>query len=533
MNNIKKSHVFINFLKNNIFSLTGLFILVLLVGIFIRIHFFTYPILLNDQAESSRDYLIARHIADFHEFPSVGPWNNALRAFTNSPFYYFWLAFFVFFYDNIIFLGVINILLQIVSATLIFYLGKKMFSPWAGFWSGNLFLFSQLNITQSQAFWQPYAMQPFLILCMFFLYKFYEQKKLKFAILSVLFLVCSIALHNSALAVAPVLISIIIYLLQKNKNSLIDKGIVLFSGFLVFLFCYLSVILYSFKFGWKNIFARFGEYPHTTGNFLFLFIDNIVTLVGNIFPYLNYHSYLGMLSVLVIIIILALLVFRLFSKKFLKQREFIYSLLLLFISVPIFLALYHLNTPNFYFTSSFPAGFLLVGAAVATLSGKLVAKLFQFSLALCILYCSSPHNWNSFGLINSSQDMSNAVYAITNSININGFSIKNVGVSIFEITASNPELVFDNHPALIWAPLEKHFNQALIKLDYFNPARPAGYIPLQGNPSVIFLVCKSELGIERIILTCKDHFLKSWPNYKIQTKIYDTYPFTIFFTTHY
>ena len=94
-----------------------LFIAVLIFAFYIRIVNINnyYPI---DMADVARDYLVSSHIIQYKELPSVGPYasNDVVR---NSPVYYYLLAFFLLFQNNIFFLGLANVFLQIVTIFII------------------------------------------------------------------------------------------------------------------------------------------------------------------------------------------------------------------------------------------------------------------------------------------------------------------------------------------------------------------------------------------------------------------------------
>ncbi|MBI3577088.1 hypothetical protein HY086_03570 [Candidatus Gottesmanbacteria bacterium] len=52
-----------------------LFVLFIVVNLLVRLDHFENKFWLGT-GDSSRDYLVARHIVKYHEYPSVGPWNS-------------------------------------------------------------------------------------------------------------------------------------------------------------------------------------------------------------------------------------------------------------------------------------------------------------------------------------------------------------------------------------------------------------------------------------------------------------------------
>lgn len=176
------------------------FFLLLLIGLFLRLSNLHYPV---NNAEASRDYLIAHHIVAYHEYPLVGPWSGVMGPVKNSPLYYYVLAGFLLIKNDILFLGFVNIVLQLVSIFCIYLLAQKMFCKTTGLIAAGIFLFSHISFVQSSEIWQPYVMQPFINISFLLLYMSHQTKKTAYLLAALFVFIFAGAIHNSAFALLP------------------------------------------------------------------------------------------------------------------------------------------------------------------------------------------------------------------------------------------------------------------------------------------------------------------------------------------
>lgn len=176
------------------------FFLLLLIAFVLRLANLHYPV---NNPEASRDYLVASHIVADQEYPFMGPWNGVLGSIKNSPLYYYVLAGLLLIRNDIMFLGIVNVLLQLATGWMIYLLAKKMFGEITGLFAAALFLFSRLNLVQSSEMWQPYLMQPFLNLSFLLMFMSYEKKNLSLLLISIFTFIFAAAIHNSVFVLAP------------------------------------------------------------------------------------------------------------------------------------------------------------------------------------------------------------------------------------------------------------------------------------------------------------------------------------------
>lgn len=181
------------------------FCILLLIGLYLRLSNLHYPI---NNPEASRDYLVANHIITHHEYPLMGPWNGVFGPIKNSPLYYYILAGFLLVKNNIMFLGIMNVFLQLATGGIIYVLARKMFNGVTGLLAAGFFLFSRLNLVQSSEMWQPYLMQPF-VNASFLLMFFSHAREKPFLLLAAVFtFFFAAAIHNSVFSLAPIFLTL-------------------------------------------------------------------------------------------------------------------------------------------------------------------------------------------------------------------------------------------------------------------------------------------------------------------------------------
>src|SRR5688572_19260907 len=74
----------------------------------------------------NRDFLIANHIVSYLEMPLKGP-DGQFGAYSESPVYYYLLAAFLAINNNIIFLALCNLVLQVLTIAIIYYIARNLF----------------------------------------------------------------------------------------------------------------------------------------------------------------------------------------------------------------------------------------------------------------------------------------------------------------------------------------------------------------------------------------------------------------------
>jgi hypothetical protein len=172
--------------------------IVLALSLLLRLSFLDLPF----SGESFRDYLVGHNIVSHNELLINGP-NNAVLGVPNGPVYYYFIALLLLLHDDIIWLSVANILLQCLILLLIYLAGKKLFSPFSGLMAASITSISESFLQQSYYTWQPYSMQPFLYLSLFFFLKAWDSKSKRNYYFGLAMMLIAGAIHNSAYAYLP------------------------------------------------------------------------------------------------------------------------------------------------------------------------------------------------------------------------------------------------------------------------------------------------------------------------------------------
>ena len=219
----KQTYSFL-WLKLDLYDIAFIFLLV--ASLLVRIYLFDYPPIEARGIEGSRDYLIARHIAQYHEFPLTGP-STLIHPLLSSPIYYYFISLFLIIKDSVLFLVSVFILFQLLTITLIYKIAKS-FNPGTALIAALIFSFSVYILERSGNIWPNYAMQPFVNLSFFLLLLAYLRKSYKLLLFSTFIALFAAALQHSAFAMLPLLI-IFVFLILKQQ----DKSIVHYLGVLL------------------------------------------------------------------------------------------------------------------------------------------------------------------------------------------------------------------------------------------------------------------------------------------------------------
>lgn len=102
-----------------------------------------------DDGDTARDYMVARHIAYYNEYPRTGPNISFIDSLRASPLYYYLLAIPVRVYDSTLSIGVFNILIQAISVISLCVLAYILFGPTTALVCAVALLFSQELFSQS------------------------------------------------------------------------------------------------------------------------------------------------------------------------------------------------------------------------------------------------------------------------------------------------------------------------------------------------------------------------------------------------
>lgn len=181
----------------------------LLTALALRLAVSDHPIGLHG-GDGYRDYVVADHVLRYGEFPTVGPNNAFLPGLGNSPFYFYLIAAFALVWNDPSFVQACFIGLYLLSIACVFYIARILFGRAPAYIAAGIIAIAPVAVYESAGFiWQPHAMEPFLTASVLALVVGWRARRGAFLIASQLLYVCAIALHMSALGLAPLYVPIL------------------------------------------------------------------------------------------------------------------------------------------------------------------------------------------------------------------------------------------------------------------------------------------------------------------------------------
>ncbi|HEY4694791.1 MAG TPA: hypothetical protein VIH52_02395 [Candidatus Nanoarchaeia archaeon] len=514
-----------------------IFVVLLVLAFLVRWQRFDYPLAI-DGGEGSRDYLVANHILVYQEFPLIGPWNAASDgSLQNSPVYFYLLSLFLVIKDSVILLGIVNILLQLLSITLIFLIALYAFGFGTALLAALIFSFGPEALRQSNYVWQPYVMQPLALLSLLLLLIFYTKKNYTYLVAGILTLTFANALHNSAFSLVPLYLIIAFFALKQQgkgtKYYLFTLGAFV-SSLLVF---YLPVI-------YSGLSQAGNGGLETTQDFLIgsttEFIPHLTNVWTNLIHFfsLDVNNYTPGLNKYVTAVILICLAFYFCVLKNLKLEKKYTLVTVLFLAQTILLSTVLRSTQViFYLTPIYGLFAILIGELVYRIfsqkkylwiPGIVLIFLLLRAVTLNFQTLSPIFNPKTPLLDISQRDNSQAIKASVNKVKTSVNKIqKDRGyqkLDFFQIqsyrTGSYPV-----SSAVLWAPLEKELGSKFVKV-----SNNTDSLEQTNSNDYAFLAC---FGVENQIYgsqDCLNRFSLQNPGYSVSEKIYSNPQLSIYLT---
>ena len=498
------------------------FFLILAVAALVMAKNFDYPV---SNGETHRDYLVARHIVKYGEFPTTGPcclFNGAFGEIRNSPVYYYLLASLVVLHDNILFLGLINSILQLATIVTIYFVAKKIFNLGTATIAMVLFAVSGPFLKTSLFFWQPHAMQPFVNLSYLALVLAYFGKNYLFIIVGPVLFLLAAALHASVWAILPTFAAATFLILKTQKRPV--------SAY-IFLFGAMVLTFVSLNFG---IFFHLVKYKTAVGvdlgKFLALnwleFFSNwqtaASTLISTIFAPQDYGRLALSLAVLTVLIVLAAC-FKVVKKGGVDEKV---PFLLIFFAVLQFItvaAIFKAKIWLFYFTPVFGLVMILIAHSINTiLSANFVLKslkilitgllIIVFSVNFYFFKQTPGKNYQNIKIpLAAIQTNLSKIQEEDSLKNLNFFQIKVYATGVE--STKTADLVF-------WTSLERELKRKFLKITDLG----IGYELINGN-NYIFVICHSYTREIKVKSECLEPFTDEFPSHQIVKQIAPNQPF--------
>lgn len=501
------------------------FFLLLLIGFLVRINNYFSIAYTEDGA---RDYLVANHIVKYGELPLTGPIDATFLK--SSPFYYYFLASFLLIENNYAFLGFINIILQLVTVGIVYFLAKKMFDAPTALIAAVLFGFSEAVLYQSKFIWQPWILEPFINLSLLLLYIAYAKKAYSILLLSTVVFILSLLIHKSSLAMLPVFLISAIYILHKIKGPS-WRYVGLLIPVSIFLLAHIPLFLHN---GVHNMvtlsFASLFNLLLLQDRLIFWFTGNIFLFLNSFFPGSDAPTTQFNIAVLLII---ALTFFYLHLLKGSQKRNFL--ILIIFLLQPLLFASFFKFQEFRYFVPAFGLfaifsavlinalpikkawgvglKFIIVLIVLGILSPQLPTYLKQ--TATMVLHQQVPYVAQHMSAYAIEKEVKSTIKAETGSF---------LSFDIVTIKSHGPY-----HPinASFWNILEKGLNTQLTVLD---DSSPLNYRPFVNEKKFIFLNCYHFRNAAEEYSKCLNVFFAENSEYKLIKNIYSRQPFSIYIT---
>lgn len=489
---------------------------ILLVVLGLRLFVLSYPLM--DNTEAGRDYWVGRHIALYKEFPLVGPWNDVLGGYFNSPIYYYFIGLLVAIRDDFLFLSIVNILLQLSTAVIIYMLGKKLFSPHAGLIAVILFLFSWEAWFQSKVIWQPHVMQPLINLSFLLFLLSYEKKKYWILLSSIIAFSLAVVMHNSAGALALVYAPLVWFVLKRQKGSYGDYAVATGTGFLVLSLSYLPVIIFAKNNNLSLFNFHSGRDPFSMTSWHQNFMDNIFEMLKVFF--INIRKEFFSLEMILLLCLAMLLILYSVRLKSQSRRQKTFLLILLVVLQPLFLSsLVNLQIARHHFMPILGIGAILIAELCCVLIEKNRFSYIISGIFIFFLVKASSANFFLFYDRSSSNIANEAIIALEMSLpKRRNFASALYG---FDIKLYNP-IVLNPYEEFFWALLEKRTD---VKFTSFHDnSLPTLKVDNQGRD--VFLICQ---GMAKE--TCLNRFSQEEPHHTMMKEIFTREPYHIYPTS--
>ncbi len=200
---------------------------------------------LRTEGDDMAHYTISSHIIKYQEYPLLGPYNSGTKDIIKySPFFFYFLAFFLLIYDSFFTLQIISILLLTITFCVSLYFLMKQFGICTAISFGAIYLTTSLVHQYTGLVWLPLFALPLITGTFIFLSFAYFTKKKYFYYLSLILFSLSITFHTSTLGFTFWMFFLIFLLWKQNVISVkeILIGYILF--FLCLLFTHFPILFY-------------------------------------------------------------------------------------------------------------------------------------------------------------------------------------------------------------------------------------------------------------------------------------------------
>lgn len=486
------------------------------------------------QTDKDKDYLVARHIVQYKEFPLSGPWNSISGAFTHSPVSYYFLAPFVAIKDDIVFLRLVNILLQLSTIVIIYLLAKKAFGSGTAFIASLLFGASSHVLSLSSYPLVPLLAHPFINLSYLLLLFAYVKKSYPLVLGSIVVLLFAWAIHSTPILVMPLFLAVVFLILRKQGRSIVHYigALAVFAG--SFLLFYFSVLLDLYKTGFDTP-SRFLTILVVSSPYEFSqnFLSNLQSFIGFFFSsnlLITTRSFGGLLF---FVVLLGVPLYFFYFQKDASKKFYALLTLLGVLQLLVMISLLKAPVYSYMFIPVLGLFIIFIAEILNTILSKYhILTVFKIILVILLIkvffmnffFLEAQHQENRLNPIITS--IKTELYEIKTQEDYNDFSFFQVRLyrKVQQLSTSDRRMWFPSADAVFWTPLEKDLNTKLtttIGKNYqFSAYRYFGSMPI-GSDDYIFLICQNQFSrISDIENECIDTFLMEHRTHSIGRQLY-------------
>lgn len=483
-------------------------IAIFLIGLIIRLiwfHIFAWI-----DFDQGRELLVARHIAHFQEFLTIGHDSSFVPGLYYPPYYYYFLALLSFIKDDLYSIYFFFFLLQFISLYLFFLAAKNLFNYKIATYSLLLYTFFPLAI-QTTNFWGFHVGLSFFIISFYFFSLFFKKHRFLYLFFHVLFLGFSSFIGYEFLYLVPYFFFWSLYILFTAK-----KGKEYFLKFIVIWFFPLIVILVSLLplIGTKLLEPSFVEMHIPT--ILYNSISHFYQFIGSIYslPIKNVNVLFTISHLLLIGLAFYLIKIKIRDKAKLSLLLilFLYTFSISGIKKGGIEQLYISQ----YFIALYPLYFLLISAIIF----YVLRTLVFFKLLIFIIILSGILNLNFYSSLFSSNrdEISNSLVqtdALTQMIakEIESCSRDLGRFCKFDVIKHSAKWGKYETPEIYYL-LEKKLNKKLVQIVNIDRSYN-NFIKLEDNQQndLQFLICLDYTDVN--LSNCTDSFTDNKSSYKM------------------
>jgi hypothetical protein len=465
-----------------------------------------------------RGYLVANHIVKFGEHISVGPYSSATQGLIiYPPTYYYVLAFFLLINDSVLFLGVVNLVIQTGTLLLIYLIASNAFGKSRGLAATWLYAFIPFVIGHSRYIWPNYLAHFLIYLSFFSLLILYSKPKKNYMIfLSYFTLALGAAIHSTAFIFFPIFLVITWIMFKSQKRPLV------FFLYPPLVFINTMLIFYLFtSFEGRGIASNSVPFDIMASSLPQLF-SNLDNLYISTLHRSSLTAVSGYKSAILIVFVLITL-FYFLSKKIEKKKKILMSFFIFFVLAYFFSIGLLKNYHEVYFLPIL--GFFLIILSEITFSllpqrpiGKILAfiifLLFFLIFSGGLLFLNTVSNENK--KLNTANSAARIIYNEAKRIR------KDKGyreLTFFQIQSYYPQtvknkLILEMSDAGLLVPLERIMDRKIVTLvDY-------GFKQLNSN-DYVFIACFYDAPNRSEYETlCHNKFRKNYPMHEIKKEVF-------------